>query len=812
MKQCLRCGNFCAGATIFCQSCQSALLNCVEPKSYQTEPMPCPETKVFSATKMIEDDDNIDSGPLAARPLPWVRRRVMFGRMRRILIALALLVIVVLIGDGILVSLVFHHPSSITRREDAFPLLTLTPSNAYLGQTVQLHLSHFPPFAHLLLTRDVSASLRLDVPSPLIQVSASGNATVDMLIEGNWGNGAHFIAAEDTSTRYTASGTLQVMGSEPVLPPQLQLSQSFLDMGLDWPGTNTLRSLKLSNSGGGSISWSAKSNQSWLQLTPAQGVFSDNQTLLVVVTRVHMKAGSYQGTLSITSNTGILAFIQVKMSVRTLQVSSEPILTVVPPALTFSAIDGEREPVDQLVTINNPGPAPLAWSVVYDAPNETVNQSIALQAKNWLSVFPASGVLAPRAAATLHIQVHSDALFPGIYSGVLSISGRRTLDTPQAVAISLTVQQQCGIVTDEGTMTFITTTGQQGSNSQNVGLHTTPGCSGATSWSAFTLTNWLAVAPANGQVQGQSGGMAAVSVAGKLLQPGMFTGLVVFLTEHHTQTISIQLTVLPVSSGARSRDQSGLSNAPPGKTSSTNKTANGTSVAAQSGSQARSALLSASPAQLAFTVPQGQASRGAQHLTLANSGGRVLTWQASISGSATSWLTLAAIQGTLGAEETTSLAVDTSAANLVPGTYKAQIVVSALDGSGVAVSGSPQEISVTLNIVQPCVLQVTPTTLSFSASVLNSYPADQTISLNVTGTCSLPISWRANSASSDWLVISPLAGSENGTASSINVHVDSARKLLGSYNGQITFSAQDNTGAAIKLSVQTISVTLDVLG
>ncbi|HEY5003785.1 MAG TPA: hypothetical protein VII61_11570, partial [Ktedonobacteraceae bacterium] len=223
-------------------------------------------------------------------------------------------------------------------------------------------------------------------------------------------------------------------------------------------------------------------------------------------------------------------------------------------------------------------------------------------------------------------------------------------------------------------------------------------------------------------------------------------------------------------------------------------------------------LLSLSPSQLTFTVSQGQTGSGAQSLTLANAGGRTLTWYASINASATSWLTLATTQGTVGAEQTVALAINTNASNLASGTYKAQIIVNALDGSGSAVAGSPQVLSITLNVVQPCVLQVTPTALSFSSSLLQPDPMDQTITLKVTGNCSLPVSWQANSGSSNWLVVSPFSGSENGTGSSITVHVDTSGKLLGSYNGQITFSAQDSTGASVKISTQGVSVTLDVLG
>src|SRR5438552_12972710 len=127
MKQCLRCGNFCTGASKFCQSCQSSLLNRFEQKSFQTEPMPCPETRVLLETRSILQKDKIDSGQLAQRPLPWVRHRASLRRASRIFIAFLLLIIVVLIADGVLASLVFTRPSHIAGRGDSVLLLTLMP-------------------------------------------------------------------------------------------------------------------------------------------------------------------------------------------------------------------------------------------------------------------------------------------------------------------------------------------------------------------------------------------------------------------------------------------------------------------------------------------------------------------------------------------------------------------------------------------------------------------------------------------------------------------------------------------------------------
>ncbi len=142
MKQCLQCGNICNNGSIFCESCQTALLSRAERSSFQTVLMPTLETKFHPVAKMIQDDD-IDSRPLAMRPLPWVQRRTELRRKRRLFIFIALLVIIALIIDGILVTLVFMHQSSRKLRADTFP----SPDVAYPGQVVRGCLDYSLPLS-----------------------------------------------------------------------------------------------------------------------------------------------------------------------------------------------------------------------------------------------------------------------------------------------------------------------------------------------------------------------------------------------------------------------------------------------------------------------------------------------------------------------------------------------------------------------------------------------------------------------------------------------------------------------------------------
>src|SRR5947209_17974500 len=147
-----------------------------------------------------------------------------------------------------------------------------------------------------------------------------------MLIDANWGPGFHALQAEGVSTRYTASATLQITGAGPTRPSHLLIDTTSLDLGADVQGTSTIQTLTMHNSGDGSISWAASSNQSWLLLSPPQGVFSSSQTISVAVERANLKPGDYTGKITFSSNVGANQGVQVHMTVRPLPPNVGPVL------------------------------------------------------------------------------------------------------------------------------------------------------------------------------------------------------------------------------------------------------------------------------------------------------------------------------------------------------------------------------------------------------------------------------------------------------------------------------------------------------
>jgi hypothetical protein len=671
-----------------------------------------------------------------------------------------------LIVDSILaIAVTFTHWHDGENVSGGAPTLTLSPNRVNRGQKVVLHISHCQPFSHVLLSHDLQEPLHLNTPSPLIQVNATGDAIVHMLVDESWKLGEHDIEAEEISTHFAFRATLQVTGAGVVQPPLLHISQTSLDMGAQLQGANTLQPLQLQNAGGGMIAWVATSDQPWLTLSPTQGVFSDRQDISLAATRADLKPGNYKGTITLTSNTGSAASLHVTMSVLPIPADAGAVLVVTPARLAFTATDGGLDPTEQVLVVSNPGSRPLSWFCVQ----------------------PPSGIVAPHATEFVHVIVHSHKLLAGMYSSTLTFTADRdTLNNSEVVAISLNVQQHCGVAATMRALAFTIAAGQKKSQLLNLGV--TPGCAPATTWEAFSLASWLTVTPNSGQAQPKAGVLTTVEVHGGQLKGGVYHGFIMFLTAQHTETVPVQLNVL---SSSPTVTGSPVSTTPPSSSTSS---------------------LAVSPADLSFTVTQGQASSGSQSVTLSNTGSGSFGWHAEIVSIDASWLSILPTPGPLAARQPGQLVVNIDASQLVAGTYRAQISITAMDAFNTPTPGSPQMIPVTLHVLAPCSLQVTPARLSFTTSLQQPDPPGQSITLKAAGGCAQPVRWKASmtSNSSSWLTLSATSGTDSGMGSIITVNVNAEHSLPGSYRrGMITITITDNNGFPMQDSLQRVLVVLN---
>ena len=757
---------------------------------------------------LIEEEDiqrAIEQGEYTAPDLlssPKPRLPGKWSPLRLAFFLLSVVTILALIGGGVVAFLNPPRQTVHAKIAKALPALTVTPGIVHADQIVLLHMNNFSPLAKIRLTHDIQETVRTDTGSPFIMLSANGDGDARILVDDTWGPGSHMVEAEDVVTHYTASAVLQVLNDLPLRPPQLFASLpgmttellGSLDMGANEQGANTLQSLVLHNTGGGWVSWSAVSNQPWLMTSPQQGIFRDGQRIFVAATRANLKPGDYNGTITIVSNGGAPIVVQVKMTVQPLPTSDatvSSIMLVTPPVFSFTSIDGGADPAPQSLTISDPGSQPLNWSLAISSSVDTYNQNFyAEDDVSWLSVGTTAGTVLPGASSKLQLNVHSQNLLPTVYNALLTFtSGLETLNTPQVVAISLTVQSRCGVTTNLGNLAFTNSAGQSTAGSQLLALNTSSGCTGAINWQGFSSASWLNITPAGGLLQPDASSLITVETNTDALLPGQYTGLILFVAQQRSQTLVVQLTVQP-------------SPLAPISTPSP--------VPGPTATPAPTAVFGLSPGSLQFTLVQGQKNPPGQVLTMSNARASTLFWQASIDAAAAHWLNLNPIGGTIAAAGSTQVMVAVNGGGLSPGTYNAQITVTATNSSGNQVQGSPKTVVVILTVLSRCSLQVTPASLSFVARPPQPNPPGQDLVVNAVGACLQTFTWTASvdGGSQKWLVLSATAGSAGST---IVVSVRARTLLPGVYNGQITISAISKGGGAIQNNNVHIPVTLTVV-
>ena len=678
------------------------------------------------------DTHIIDNTPAPPASRRSVYRWQALPPRHRFFVLVGLLVVILLIGDGALFLLNMTRPHSSPALASALssPTLTVTPAVTHPGEIVTLHLSDFSPAAHVLLTRDMQLPVRTGSGSSLITPARDGHADVPVLVEDNWEAGSHLLLAEDIRSHFTASVSLQVISDFPTPLPHLVVGSQDepdglngpLNFGSDLPRINTIQSLLLRNSGGSWISWQATSDQPWLALAPSQGVFQESQGVFVAAARAHLSPGYHQGTITITSNASKPVIIQVAVNVLLQPKVTSALLVVEPPLLSFTATDGASNPSQQYLTISNPGVKPLNWSLTMTVPQDSLTQN--LDGQNdyaWLHTDRTSGVVPPGASARVQIMAQTRQLLPGVYGGLLLFSmNGNPLAALQPVAIALTVQPRCGVVSSPGSVALAVVNGRQTQFNQPLAISTTPGCAEATNWQDFPRVSWLKMMPTGGQLQPGAIVKANLLFNTSALVPGIYNARIDLLTEMRSQTLMVQLTILTPSA----------------------------------------TLPATSPGSTA-TIPGGTP-------------------------------------------------VPTTSA---PGT---PVTGPSPTPSSTVAPGTPTVVPVTPTPTpapQPCVLQVAPARLTFVATLLQSNPPPQTLTLSVTGNCSQPVSWTASvdAASRGWLHLATTSGVVSKSGSTLVVQVNTSGKLLGTYSGQITLTAIGQSGKSAQGSPSGVPVTLTVV-
>jgi len=348
--------------------------------------------------------------------------------------------------------------------------------------------------------------------------SGIGNGAVTLTVTtgtltANTYSGAITLAATGASSM-TVPVTFTI-ATAPV-PPAIGTSPTNLSFTAQQEGGNPMpQSLIISNTGGGTLTWSASDNAAWLTVSPASG--TGNGTATATVTTGLLTAGTYSGTITVSATGATAVSVPVTLTVT----AASTTITPSPTALTFSGVQGAANPVNQIVTITSNG----TWT--------------ASSSNSWLTISPASG----SGNGTVTASVNLATAVVGTNSATITVIGGGTTRT---VTVTLTVSAP-SLTVNPTNLSYTGTQGAANPASQSVTV------SSNQAWAASDNASWLTVNPTSGSNNGTI--TASVNTATAVLGPnnatitvtggGITRTVTVTLTLNAPSTSSATLTWIP---------------------------------------------------------------------------------------------------------------------------------------------------------------------------------------------------------------------------------------------------------------------------
>jgi hypothetical protein len=208
--------------------------------------------------------------------------------------------------------------------------------------------------------------------------------------------------------------------------PVISLSPASLIFDAPQGGANPSPApVTLTNAGFGSMPWGASSDApSWLSVSPASGTLAsgDNQILTISINTNGLAEGTYLAAIHVTG-TGASNTPQA-VSV-TLNVNASPKIGVNPKSFSFSVSVDHTVSSASAASVTNTGSGTLNWGAATTA--------------GWLGYSPGGGALTALASEPLLLTANGSGMAPGFYTTTLEVSDPSALNSPQTIAVDLTV-------------------------------------------------------------------------------------------------------------------------------------------------------------------------------------------------------------------------------------------------------------------------------------------------------------------------------------------------------------------------------------
>ena len=342
--------------------------------------------------------------------------------------------------------------------------VTASPSSLQFAQTLG---GSTPASQTIQLSSTTSTSFTAAPTQSWITVSPSSGTTPATLTVGVNATGL-------TAGTYQGAVTITAGASTSSIPVTFTVSSSSAGAISATPSSLTFTQAMNGASPGAqtvqltstpSTSFTAVSNQSWISVSPAFG--TTPATLTVSANGVGLTTGSYQGSISVATDTSTTT-IPVTLNVTSGTISA---ITATPPAIAFSQIAGQNSFSIQNIRLSSASPTTFT----------------AASDQTWLTVSPSTGTT----PATLTISANP-GLTAGNYQGNITIAGGTTVVT---VPVALTVSTASNSITaSPNPVTFSQVSGGSAPGVQTLQLSSPS----PTNFTAASTSTWLRVTPSSG--------------------------------------------------------------------------------------------------------------------------------------------------------------------------------------------------------------------------------------------------------------------------------------------------------------------------
>ena len=578
-----------------------------------------------------------------------------------------------------------------------------------------------------------------------------------------------------------------------VTPPGLALNQNSLSFEALPGGSNPpSQSISVSNSGAGTLQWTAGSSAAWLTVSPASG--TNAGTLTVSANIAGLAQGTYSGSILVSASgaTNSPQSISVTLNVR------GPSLGLSPSAFVFNGLQGQANPAAAPLTISNLGGGTVNWTASSNA--------------SWLTLPATSGV----APFTMNVQPDITGLAIGTYSASITVTAAGAQNSPQTIPVTLNIS---GLLAswnfDDGSMQGWANSPLglaqnwsvvNGSLQYNGGGHTQV-YAGDAGWADYDLQADIKLSTLSdypggirGRVNPTTGAAYTLWIypnerlvrlyrtVGWNIDAGFTllgqTSVALDTSTFHNFKLSFRGSTIQVFVDGASLIAATDTTLTSGMVALdvSNQVVNFDNVLV-SGSTSVLDSISALPTSLTFSAQVGGAAPAAQSFVLSSSGS-LLAWTAVPN---VSWLTASPRSGNTG----TSVTITPNITGLAAGTYNGSIQVVA-KGS----QNSPLSIPTTLVLSnQPVILAGSPSSLNMVGATTTLNPVGQNFAVTNAGTGALNFTAATDSA---WLAVTPASGI---APAPVTVNATSVGLAVGQYNGNVILSSAQANNSPLSMPV-----------